>query len=197
LKQELGLMPELTYYVACTVDGFIAGEDGSFDCFLSEGEHLQDLCRNFPETIPTHLRAVLKVEGENRSFDTVLMGRNTWEVGARLGIRSPYGHLRQYLFSRTMRESPDPGVELVASDPAAFVRQLKQAPGKGIWLCGGAELAAALFDLIDEFIVKVNPVIIGSGIPLLAGAVKPAALRLVSSQTYPNRFVMLRYRRKD
>jgi dihydrofolate reductase len=190
-------MRELTYYVAATADGFIARVDGSFDCFLWEGEHLTDLCTNFPETIPTHLRAALNVCGENRRYDTVLMGRHTYEVGVKRGVTSPYEHLRQYLFSKTMQASPDASVELVKSDAAAFVRQLKQGSGKGIWLCGGGALAAALFDEIDEFILKVNPVMIGAGIPLFGGAVEAAALRLMSSQTYPSGFVMLRYRRRD
>jgi len=51
----------LVYYVACTVDGFIAREDGSFDWALSEGEHFADLIEKFPETFPAHLRQVLGV----------------------------------------------------------------------------------------------------------------------------------------
>jgi hypothetical protein len=42
--------------------------------------------------------------------------------------------LRQYVVSRTIRESPDPAVEIIAGDPLAKVRELKQEDGKGIWL---------------------------------------------------------------
>jgi hypothetical protein len=49
-------MRELKYYVACTVDRFIAREDGSFDFFLMEGEQVVDLLESFPETIPAHFR---------------------------------------------------------------------------------------------------------------------------------------------
>jgi len=66
-------MRKLTYYVACTVDRFIAREDGSFDFFLTEGE----LLASFPETVPGHLRDALGVSGEGRWFDAVLMGRAT------------------------------------------------------------------------------------------------------------------------
>jgi dihydrofolate reductase len=187
-------MRKLTYYVACTVDGFIARADGSFDFFLAEGEHLADLFASYPETVPGHLRGALGVRDGNRYFDAVLMGRRTYEVGLRVGVTSPYPHLEQYLFSRTLERSPDAGVTLVSGDPVAFVKGLKEAPGKDIWLCGGGELAAALFPEIDELILKVNPVLLGSGIRLFAGAVEQAELQFADSKTYRNGFVLLRYR---
>jgi dihydrofolate reductase len=186
-------MRRLVYYVACSLDGFIAREDGSFDFALRDGEHLQDLMRRFPETFPGHLRGALGVTAPNQRFDTVLMGRATYEVGLRLGITSPYPHLAQYLFSRTVTDSPDAEVTLVHDDPPARVRRLKQEPGKDIWLCGGAQLAAALFDEIDELILKINPVVIGTGIPLIAGS-QEAVLTLVDTHTYANGFMMVRYR---
>jgi dihydrofolate reductase len=189
-------MRTLTYYVACSVDGFIARRDGSFDFFPSEGEHLADLLSSFPETVPTHLREPLNITAAGSRFDTVLMGRRTYQVGLDAGITSPYGHLRQCLFSRSLAQSPDPAVELVTGDPLAFVRQLKQEPGSGIWLCGGAELAAVLFAEIDELILKVNPVAIGSGLPLFARDVGATRLRLVSTKVYANGFLLSCYRKQ-
>ena len=49
-------MRELKYFVACTVDRFIAREDGSFDFFIAEGAHLTDLVKRYPETVQAHLR---------------------------------------------------------------------------------------------------------------------------------------------
>ncbi len=83
-------MRELKYYVACTVDKFIARKDGSFDCFLMEGEHVADLLKNFPETIPAHFRDKLGITAENQCFDAVLMGRRTYAVGLQEGITNPY-----------------------------------------------------------------------------------------------------------
>ena len=73
-------MRELKYYVACTVDRFIAREDGSFDFFLMEGEQVVDLLEIFHETIPAHFRG-LGISGKNKCFDVVLMGRRTYEAG--------------------------------------------------------------------------------------------------------------------
>jgi dihydrofolate reductase len=87
-------------------------------------------------------------------------------------------------------------VELVSGDAVARVRALKEQPGLGIWLCGGGDLATALFPAIDQMILKVNPVLLGSGIPLFAGVVKQTSLELIDSKAYSNGFVLLRYRVK-
>lgn len=188
-------MRELKYYVACTADRFIAAEDGSFDAFLGEGEHLADLFTELPETVPAHLRQTVGVQGRpNRVFDTVLMGRKTYEVGSKAGITSPYPQMKQFVFSRTMSQAPDPAVEIVSADELAVVRRLKQQPGKDIWLCGGGMLAATLFEEIDELVLKVNPVVLGAGIPLFAGAVPPTPLDLTSIKPYENGFTLVRYR---
>jgi len=186
-------MRELKHYVACTVDGFIARAAGSFDFFLSEGEHLSGLFAEFPETAPAHLRNALGVQGPNRCFDAALMGRRTYEVGLHVGVTNPYLHLKEYVFSRILKQSFDASVTLISGDPAGFVHKLKHEPGQDIWLCGG-ELAAALLPEIDELILKVNPVLLGSGIPLFAGRVRQTDLKLVDSKVYRNGLVLLRYR---
>jgi dihydrofolate reductase len=187
-------MRRLVYYVACTVDGFIAREDGSFDWALTEGEHFADLLELFPETFPAHLRDMLGVRSENRRFDAVLMGRKTYEVGLQVGIPNPYPHLRQYLFSKGMTESPHGDVQLVSGDAVAMVKQLKREVGKDIWLCGGSELATRLFPEIDELILKVNPVLIGTGIPLFRSTVRPTTLEVGVSKNYGNGFRLTHYR---
>lgn len=170
-------MRKLKYHVACTVDGFIARPDGAFDCFLAEGEHVTDYLDSF------------------KSYDAVLMGRKTYEVGLQLGVTNPYPMMKQYVFSRTMQESPDENVTLVSENVADFVRALKQESGQPIYLCGGANLAALLWaeQLIDEIIIKLNPVLIGTGIPLFSGSIKQAKLELISSKTYHNGVLLLQY----
>lgn len=187
-------MRKLKYYVASTVDGFIAREDGSFDCFPMQGEHFADLCELFPETFPVHAQKALEIRPENKQFDTVLMGRKTYEVGLNFGVTNPYPTLKQYVFSRTMKASPDRNIELVSDNAVGFVRELKQETGKDIWLCGGGDLAATVVSEIDEMILKLNPVIIGSGIPLFSRAMNPTNLELTDRKIYDNGFLLLHYR---
>ncbi len=187
-------MRKLKYFIACTVDGFIAREDGSFDCFYMQGEHFADLFQFFPETFPVHVQKALGILPENKQFDAVLMGRKTYEVGLKAGITNPYPTLKQYVFSHSMKASPDRNIELVSENAVGFVRELKQETGKDIWLCGGGDLAATVFSEIDEMIVKLNPVVIGSGIPLFARGIGPTNLELTDRKIYSNGFLLLHYR---
>jgi [ribosomal protein S5]-alanine N-acetyltransferase len=131
-------MRQLKYYVACTVDRFIAHPDGTHDGFLTEGEHFADLIATFPETFPAHFRDVLGISGENKCFDTVLMGRKTYEVGLKVGVTNPYPQMQQHVFSRTLTASPDRNIELISTDPVAVVKDLKQQQGKDIMPFNGA-----------------------------------------------------------
>ncbi|KAF4405063.1 dihydrofolate reductase family protein [Streptomyces lycii] len=166
-------MRKLVYCIASTLDGFIAGPDGA-DPTGPAGfwpipeDYVRHLCEEYPEILPAPAREALGVTAEGTRFDTVLEGRRTYEIGLRAGLTDAYPHLRHLVFSRTLTESPDPAVELVAGDPAAKVRELKQEAGKDIWLLGGSELAGSLYGEIDELVIKLGPLTIGSGIPLFS-----------------------------
>lgn len=191
-------MRELTYYVACSIDGFIAHNDGSHDGFSQESDYTADLAAAFPETFPTAFRDALGIDADNQHFDTVLMGRKTYDIGLKAGMTSPYPHLKQYLFSRSLKQSPDKSVELVKEDAIAKVKQLKAETGQGIWLCGGSILATTLFveKLIDHLILKVNPFLMGSGIPLFSGVIKQTQLEMTQQKTYSNGVYRVHYRVK-
>jgi dihydrofolate reductase len=189
-------MQELTYCIACSLDHFIAHHDDSHDGFCFDRDYLADLAARFPDTFPAHLRSMFGIDAANQWFDTVLMGRKTYDVGFKAGVTNPYPHLQQYLFSTSLKVSPDENVALVSEDAAQFVQQLKQEAGKGIWLCGGATLASTLFSvgLIDRLIIKVNPFLMGKGIPLFAGVISQTALTLTDHEIYDNGVVILHYR---
>ena len=166
-------MRQLVYCIASTVDGFIAGPDGS-DPTGPDGfwpvaqDYIEYLATELPEILPGPARRALSVTAEGTHFDTVLEGRRTYEIGLKAGITDAYPHLRHLVFSRTLTASPDPNVEFVATDPVAKVRELKQEDGKDIWLMGGSELAGALYPEIDRLIIKLGPLTIGTGIPLFS-----------------------------
>ena len=186
-------MRTLTYFVATTLDGFIARESGAWDGFIPEGDHIDDQIASLPETIPGHMRAPLGIDAPNRRFDTVLMGRGTYEPGLAIGAPSPYAHLQQYVFSTTV-EAAAPDVHYVRGDALEVVRELKQRPGLGIWLCGGGKLAAALLPEIEEVELKQHPVLFHRGIPLFDGVGDDVRLARTSIHAYESGVTLQRYR---
>jgi len=189
-------MRELVYYVGVSIDGRIAGPGGEFD-FYPEGTGEQFaayrawMTREFPETIPTMLREQVGVaDAPNRTMDTVVMGLGTYRPALDSGVTSPYAHLRQYVVSTTLPESPDPSVHLVRGDPVGLVRSLKRQDGKGIWLAGGGRLAGALWPEVDRMVVKSYPVVAGAGIPVVDGAFDPTGFAVTDRAVFDNGVVV-------
>jgi dihydrofolate reductase len=168
-------MRKLVYYVGASLDGFIAGPDGEIDFYPLADDMLAWICEQYPETIPTHVRPIIgmAVDQPNKCFDTVIMGRGTYEPALAVKVTSPYAHLKQYVVSTTLDPVEDREVELVRQDPAGLVRQLKHEEGMDVWLAGGATLAGALIAEIDELIIKRYPVVAGSGLPAVSGEFTP------------------------
>ena len=174
-------MGQLKYYVAATLDGFIAHPDGSFDGFAWDDQLVADFLADL------------------KQFGTVLMGRKTYEVGLEEGKTSPYPDMRQILFSTSMTSSPDPAVELVQDNAIQVVQSIKNETEPDLWLCGGSQLASTLLmaNLIDEVIVKLYPVIFGSGIPLFSSAVPMTGLQMLSQKSYrESGILVIRYQVK-
>ncbi|MEK6280143.1 MAG: dihydrofolate reductase family protein [Acidobacteriota bacterium] len=134
-----------------------------------------------------------------KTFDTVVMGRRTYEVGLRMGWSSAaYPGMKNYVFSRTMKKKAAPGVEIISEDVVEFVRELKQQEGKDICLMGGGLLARPLFeaDLIDEIGFNIHPVLLGSGIPIFHEMDHQIDLELLECKSLKNGCVMVTYRVK-
>src|SRR6185436_7990336 len=106
-------MRKVTFGGANSLDDFFARKDDSVD-WLLWGEEVSSISAKFWKTV-----------------DTVVMGRRTYEAALRLGTTS-YPGVKNYVCSRTLKESPDEKVEIIATDAAEFVRQLKNQEGKDI-----------------------------------------------------------------
>lgn len=194
-------MRELTYLVASTIDGFIAGPDGGDPSgpdgfFVLEEENLSGMIEDWPEVLPTPARTAMGIDPPNRNFDTVIEGRKSYQLGLDAGVTDAYAHLKHYVFSRTITESPDPAVRIVNGDPVATVRELKAEPGAGIWLVGGGTLADVLADEIDVLAIKLHPVVARAGIPLFAGKFSPRRFDLAHSRIFDNGVMHLTYTRR-
>lgn len=192
-------MRKLSYFVACSIDGFIgdpSGDATSMFAFVDE-EFLAFLTRDYPETISAPGREQLGIQAlPPRRFDTVIQGRGSYQVGLDAGVTSPYAHLREYVVSRGLTESPDPHVTLVSEDPVAAVRALKAEDGElDVWLCGGADLAGQLAGEIDELIIKTYPQVYGSGTPMFRADFTVRDFTLEDVEVLGNGVLIRTYRR--
>ncbi|KMS73718.1 deaminase [Streptomyces viridochromogenes] len=193
-------MRKLTYFIACSIDGFIGDPSGDGSAMLAfvDEEYLAFLKSEYPETLPTHGRRAFGLEDlENKGFDTIIQGRGSYDLALKEGITSPYAHLREYVASRTLTESPDPSVEIIGDDLVAKVRELKAEDGDlGIYLCGGSQIAGELIDEIDELVVKTYPIVYGTGMPMFGSDFAVSEFTLGEVRTFGNGAVVRTYSRK-
>ncbi|KQQ66313.1 dihydrofolate reductase family protein [Microbacterium sp. Leaf320] len=189
-------MRELTYYIGVTLDGFIAGPADEVDFYPVTPAFAEMMGTELADIQPAFVRADRGgVDEPLTRFDTVLMGRRTYEPALQVGITDPYSQLRTVVFSRSLDDTDEPNVEIVRTDPVARVRELKAEPGLGIYLAGGAVLAGVLLDEIDRLIVKKYPVIAGSGIPMTSHPFAPTQFGLDQVRSFDNGCVVLEYTR--
>lgn len=134
-----------------------------------------------------------------KRFDTVVMGRKTYEVAMRSGGGgASYPGMKTYVFSRTLKKRRTKGLEIISEDAAEFVARLKQQDGKDICVMGGGLLAKSLFeaDLIDEVGFNIHPVLLGSGIPVFHEMTRQMDLELIDCQRWATGCVLVTYRVK-
>ncbi len=170
-------MRDVTYFVACSLDGFIARMDESFDWLFADEDY------GFAEFY--------------RSVDAVVMGRKTFDLALAFD-EYPYRGKRAYVFSRHQIDSPLDDAEFVTEDPARFVKKLKQQPGGRIWVVGGGEISAALLQagLVDELVLSIHPITLGQGVPLFERYGVETRWVVYSSRVYQNGLVQVTYRKR-
>lgn len=168
-------MMSIRYGVAASLDGFIAGPSGEIDWTTGDPEV------DFAE-VWSH-------------FDTLLMGRRTYEIAAqRLGEAS-FAGITSVVFSRTLKQEQHPKVLIMSELTREWVASLKDHAGKDIWLMGGSRLFRSFLDAgyVDRIDVMVIPVLLGAGTPLLPPPYSPAKLKLLSHRAYQSGRLSLAY----
>ncbi|MFI6476570.1 dihydrofolate reductase family protein [Nonomuraea sp. NPDC050663] len=179
-------MRKLVYYVGVSIDGYIAGPDHDISFYPVE-HMLPWIAAEYPETLPVMARPHLGIaDAPNKHFDTLVMGRGTYEPAMLAGIASPYPHVKQYIVSNSIAGIDDPDVTLVKGDPLELVRSLKQEDGMDIWLAGGGNLAGQLLPEIDELVVKSYPVVAAKGTRAFDGDFQPTAFTVTDTHALPD-----------
>jgi dihydrofolate reductase len=158
-------MRRVRYSVAMSLDGYIAGPQGESDWIIIDPE--------------------IDFDALFVGFDTLLLGRKTYEATRQPGNQGGMSGMQTYVFSRTLRPTDCQGV-IVSDDPKGTVTALKAGAGKDMWLFGGGSLFRSLLQLglVDSVEVAILPVLLGGGVPLLPSPATLAKLKLVKHRVY-------------
>jgi dihydrofolate reductase len=183
-------MRKIIYSLSVSLDGFVETSAKSLD-WVTINEEIHTFYNR-----------------QSEGLDAFLYGRNMYELMSAYwptADENPSAHAAEVDFSRIWKATPkivfsktldhvDWNSRLVKGDLAEEVIQLKDQPGKPLGV-GGPTLAASLIrlGLVDEFHLMVNPVILGSGTPLLPDLDHPLKLKLVQTHTYNSGVVYLHY----
>jgi len=169
-------MRKIVLQLAVSLDGYIEGPNGEFDwCFTDQDYGMSAFFKR---------------------IDSTFMGRKTYELALSMQDEAPPGFpkFKEYVFSNTLTEVKE-GVKLINGDIKSEVEKIKKEKGKDIWLFGGADLISSLMNLqlVDEIILAVHPVILGSGKALFSEIKERTWLTLTDHKIYPNGLAFLMY----
>ena len=168
-------MRKIILGVAITLDYKIEGPAGEIDwCFTDQDYGMKEFLAN---------------------TDALMMGRKTFELTRTMPGGSGFPQLKEYIFSRTLKEVPS-GSELIGNDFVKRVLDIKNSEGRDIWLFGGADLATSFLEhkLIDELWLSVHPVILGAGKPLFHSLPGKVSLELTGHKIFSTGLVSLKYK---
>ena len=168
-------MRKVILNLAVSLDGYIEGPNGEYDwCFADQDYGMTAFFAD---------------------IDTIFMGRKSYDLITGTGDINAFPQVK-YVFSDTLVPEEHPNVIVVK--PADFkqtVDRIKDEYGGNIWLFGGADLIAAFLDanMIDDFLLSIHPVLLGSGRPLFKQFDNRIGLIHTGTEAYSSGLVQLRY----
>jgi dihydrofolate reductase len=159
-------MRKICYSAAMSLDGYVAGPNGESDWIIMNPD--------------------IDFAALMGRFDTILMGRRTFEAAQSMGGGAAMPGTSLVVFSRTMRQVDQPHATIVGSEFHSYLSQLRGQAGRDVWLFGGGTLFSSLLEagFVDVVEVAVMPVLLGGGTPLLKPIQRRFPLKLVGSRTY-------------
>lgn len=172
-------MRKLILYIATSVDGFIADKDGSvswLDQFSEEGGPDYGFHQFLDE------------------IDMTVMGNATYQQIAGWDIPWPYAGKKSFVLTTKAQENNE-NVDFISENHVNFITDLKQKPGKSIWLVGGGSAARFCMehDLLDEIRLFVMPVVLGEGKSLFTGLKNEMKLKSSHGKVHENGVVEVFY----
>ncbi len=183
-------MPKFKLYIATTIDGFIAREDGSLD-WLPGAEPGSEVPEDFPETDGGY--------GEFYStIDVIVLGKKTYDEVMGFGVDWPYPDAKAFVVTTDTNFKPQTdNTEAIHKLDNESIQKLQQTSNQNIWVIGGGNIISQFLNLdaIDEMILSQFPVILGKGIPLFPNGPKETKFKLTKTEAFGSAFVNLTYQK--
>jgi dihydrofolate reductase len=187
-------MRKVVLLMHVSLDGFVARTDGDLSWIHIDGE------------INPYVDDLIKAS------DTALYGRTTYQMMKSYWPTVPSNpssqkreiehanwveNVAKVVFSRTLERADWNNATLVRDNIESEISSLKKLPGKNLMVFGSPKLTHSLMelDLIDEYRMTLNPVVLGTGIPLFTSSVKPVNLKLLESKNFSSGVIALGYER--
>jgi len=177
-------MADIKLYIATSIDGFIARKDGSLD-WLNNHPNPDQLDYGYAEFLA--------------EIDTIIMGRKTYEEVLGFGFEWPYDNCRTYVLTSDKNfKVRTENTTLIHGVDHKTIGDLRSGSKKHIWMVGGGKVIASFLDhnAIDEMMIFIIPLILGSGIRMLPEPTRETNFELVRSDSFNNGVVSLIYKLK-
>jgi dihydrofolate reductase len=172
-------------FIATSLDGFIADNNGSVD-FLYK----------YPEPEGEDMGYYAFMEG----IDALVMGRKTFETVLGFGIAWPYKK-PVFVWSTQLKEIPssvEGNVQLIQGGPQEITQRLHEAGYHDLYIDGGLTIQSFLREgLIDELIITIVPVLLGSGVRLFGGVETPISFHCIASKAFSHGVVQSKYIQRE
>lgn len=175
------------YYTATSLDGFIATEDDSLEWLFPLGDVNET-------SYPAFIADVGALAMGSSTYEWML--RHALIIKDQMGSVWPYAQPTWVFTSRILPPVPGVDVTFVTGSVRPVHDAMRRAAGaSNIWIVGGGDLAGQFYDagLLDEIIVQIGSVMLGSGKPLFPRRLTAPPLRLVSMRQVGTGFAELRY----
>ena len=184
-------MRKLSVFNQVSLDGYFSGRDGDF---------------SWAHKTPEDAEWDSFVASNATGGSILIFGRITYELMASYWptphamkndpiIAERMNGMQKIVFSRTLDKASWQNTTLTKSDLAAEIRKLKSEPGPGMTILGSGTIVAQLAqeNLIDQYQIVINPILLGEGRTMFEGIKKQLPLKLTNNRTFANGNILLTY----
>jgi dihydrofolate reductase len=185
---NIGCMRKIVLFNLMTLDGYFEGENADISW------------HNVDQEFNDFAIAQLK------TADMLLFGRKTYQLMAAYwptaeGIKDNpviadlMNQIDKIVFSKSLERAHWDHARVISEGLLDEVKKLKSIPGKDVFIFGSADLSSTLIDhdLIDEFRIMINPLILGNGTPMFQNITTKIDLQLLKTKVFGNGNVLLNY----